>query len=143
MPTIYWFVVVSGVVALLYGVYASRSVLAADSGTARMQEISTAIQEGARAYLNRQYMAIGMVGLVVFGALWALLGIYVAFGFLIRPLLPGAAGYLAGPPRFTAAVGSIFQPPGETEGGARVLVAAGSEGLRVGKGGRSRGSPHH
>ena len=54
-----------GVVALVYGGITTRQVLAADAGTARMQEISAAVQEGARAYLNRQYLTIGMVGVVI------------------------------------------------------------------------------
>ena len=94
MPTAYWFAVASGVVALLYGVYASRSVLQADAGTERMQEISRAIQEGARAYLNRQYMTIALVGVVICVILTALLGIRVGIGFLIGAVLSGAAGYI-------------------------------------------------
>ena len=94
MPTAYWFAVASGVVALLYGVYASRSVLQADAGTERMQEISRAIQEGARAYLNRQYMTIALVGVVICVILTALLGVRVGIGFLIGAVLSGAAGYI-------------------------------------------------
>ena len=65
MDGIYWFAVGSGVVALLYGIYAIRSVLAASSGNERMQEIAGAIQDGARAYMNRQSMTIGIVGVVI------------------------------------------------------------------------------
>ena len=54
-----WFAIACGVVAILYGIYAIRSVVAADPGNERMQEIAGAIQEGAQAYLNRQYMTIG------------------------------------------------------------------------------------
>ena len=94
MPTVYWFVVASGVVALLYGVFAARSVLAADAGSERMQEISAAVQEGARAYLNRQYLAIALVGVVVFVILTLLLGFSVSIGFLIGAVLSGATGYI-------------------------------------------------
>ena len=87
-------IIVCGVLALLYGLVSSRQVLAADAGTARMQEISAAVQEGARAYLNRQYMTIGMVGVVVVIFLGLTLGIHVAIGFLIGSILSGAAGYI-------------------------------------------------
>ncbi|MFQ5783846.1 MAG: sodium-translocating pyrophosphatase [Alphaproteobacteria bacterium] len=94
MPTAYWFVVVSGVVALLYGVFAARNVLGASAGTERMQEIAGAVQEGARAYLNRQYMTIALVGAIIFVILTALLGLRVGIGFLIGAVLSGAAGYI-------------------------------------------------
>ncbi|MGH7041071.1 MAG: sodium-translocating pyrophosphatase [Acetobacteraceae bacterium] len=87
-------IIVCGVLALLYGLVSSRQVLAADAGTARMQEISAAVQEGARAYLNRQYTAIAMVGVVVVIFLGITLGIHVAIGFLIGSILSGAAGYI-------------------------------------------------
>ncbi|PWR19326.1 sodium-translocating pyrophosphatase [Zavarzinia aquatilis] len=83
-----------GVLALLYGVWAAKSVLSRDAGTVRMQEIATAIQEGARAYLNRQYRTIGIVGIVVVAGLWGLLGPFVAVGFVIGAVLSGAAGYV-------------------------------------------------
>jgi K(+)-stimulated pyrophosphate-energized sodium pump len=89
-----WFVVGCGVLALAYGVYASRSVLAASAGTERMQEISAAIQEGAKAYLNRQYRAIAMVGVVVCIIISVVLGIKVGIGFLIGAVLSGATGYI-------------------------------------------------
>ena len=94
MPSHYWFVVASGFVALGYSMYAVRSVLAASAGTARMQEISGAIREGARAYLNRQYRTIALVGAAVCVVLTVVLGVYVGIGFLIGAVLSGAAGYI-------------------------------------------------
>ncbi len=76
-------IIICGVLALVYGLVTARQVLAADAGTARMQEISAAVQEGARAYLNRQYTTIAMVGVVIVIFLGLTLGIHVAIGFLI------------------------------------------------------------
>ena len=83
-----------GVLALLYGVYAIKSVLAAPAGTDRMQEIAAAIQEGANAYLNRQYTAVAVAGVVIGVGLGFLLGLTVAIGFFIGAILSGAAGYI-------------------------------------------------
>ena len=94
MDGIYWFAVGGGVVALLYGIYAIRSVLATSTGNERMQDIAAAIQEGARAYLNRQYMTIGIVGVVIFVILLVLLGYRVGIGFAIGAILSAAAGYI-------------------------------------------------
>ena len=87
-----WYVIACGALALLYGVYASRSVLSASPGNARMQEIAQAVQIGASAYLNRQYRTIAMVGVVVFALLTWLLGRYVGIGFLIGAICSGLAG---------------------------------------------------
>jgi len=94
MDAIYWFALACGVVSLLYGIYAIRSVLSASAGNARMQEIAAAIQEGARAYLNRQYLAIGVVGVVIFIILTVLLGYKVGIGFAIGAILSAATGYI-------------------------------------------------
>ena len=94
MDGIYWFAVGCGIVALLYGIYAIRSVLAASAGNERMQEIAGAIQEGARAYLNRQYTTIGIVGVVIFVILLVLLGYKVGIGFAIGAILSALAGYI-------------------------------------------------
>jgi K(+)-stimulated pyrophosphate-energized sodium pump len=83
-----------GGAAVVYGGYTTRQVLACDPGNARMQEISAAVQEGARAYLNRQYLTIGIVGLVVLILLGVILGLHVAIGFLIGATLSGLAGYV-------------------------------------------------
>ena len=88
------FVIACGVIAVLYGIFASRSILAASAGTERMQEIAGAIQEGAKAYLDRQYRTIGLVGIVVAVILFFTLGSQAAIGFLIGAILSGAAGYV-------------------------------------------------
>ena len=87
-------IILCGLAALVYGLITSRQVLAADAGTTRMQEISAAVQEGARAYLNRQYTAIGIVGVVILILLGLILGIHTAIGFLIGAALSAAAGYI-------------------------------------------------
>jgi K(+)-stimulated pyrophosphate-energized sodium pump len=92
--TAYWVVLACGVLAVLYGIFASRSVLAAPTGNDRMREISAAVQEGAAAYLNRQYRAIGIVGVVIAALLLWQLGLTVAIGFVIGSVLSGAAGYI-------------------------------------------------
>ena len=83
-----------GVLALLYGGWAVRSVTSADAGSDRMREIAGAIQEGAAAYLNRQYLTIGIVGIVVDLILWLSLGTLVAVGFVIGAVLSAIAGYI-------------------------------------------------
>jgi K(+)-stimulated pyrophosphate-energized sodium pump len=88
------FAVVCGALALLYGIWAARSVLLASPGNPRMQEIAHAIQVGAAAYLNRQYRTIAIVGAVIIVILWIALGLKVAIGFLIGAVLSGATGYI-------------------------------------------------
>ena len=87
MSTVSMLIVACGVLALLYGAYAIRSVLAAPAGTERMQEIAAAVQEGANAYLNRQYTAIAVAGIAIGIILGLLEGTTVAIGFYRgRPL---------------------------------------------------------
>jgi len=93
METQLLIIIACGVLALLYGLWTGRSVLSLSAGNARMQEIAAAIQEGAKAYLNRQYTTIAMVGAVIFVLAFAVLGWQVALGFLIGATLSGAAGY--------------------------------------------------
>ena len=94
MSNVSMLIVGCGVIALLYGMYTIRSVLAAPAGTDRMQEIAAAIQEGASAYLNRQYTAIAIAGVVIGFILGLFLGWTAAIGFFIGAILSGAAGYI-------------------------------------------------
>ena len=88
------FVFVCVAVAIAYGIVAGRSVWTASAGSERMQEIAGAIQEGAGAYLNRQYTAIGIVGIVIALILYFLLGWQVAAAYVIGAVLSGATGYI-------------------------------------------------
>src|SRR6201747_178075 len=92
--TALWMIVLCGVLSIVYAARATPSVLKADAGNARMQEIAAAAREGAQAYLKRQYMTIGMVGIVIFALLYYFLGALVACGFLIGAVLSGAAGFI-------------------------------------------------
>ena len=94
MSSVFLLVILCGVLALLYGVYAIRSVLAAPAGTDRMQEIAAAIQEGAGAYLNRQYKTIAIAGVVIGILLGLTLGITAAIGYFIGAFLSGLTGYI-------------------------------------------------
>jgi K(+)-stimulated pyrophosphate-energized sodium pump len=94
MSNLIWLIIACGALSIVYGVWAIRSVMAADAGTARMQEIAGAIQEGAQAYLTRQYTTIAMVGAVIFVLLVFVLSVTSAFGFLIGAFLSGLAGFI-------------------------------------------------
>src|ERR1700683_5416542 len=92
--TALWLIVLCGVLSIVYAIWATVSVMKADAGNPRMQEIAAAVREGAQAYLRRQYATIGMVGVVIFALLAYFLGILVAVGFAIGAVLSGAAGFI-------------------------------------------------
>ena len=94
MTTVELFVIVCGVIAVLYGVISIRKVLSVDAGNERMQEIAQAIQEGARAYLNCQYTTVSIVGVVIGIVLALLLNWYVSLGYIIGAILSGVTGYI-------------------------------------------------
>jgi K(+)-stimulated pyrophosphate-energized sodium pump len=94
MSSTLWLIIGCGILSIVYAVWAIQSVMAADAGNARMQEIAGAIREGATAYLTRQYTTIAIVGAVVFVAAWLLLSGPAAIGFLIGAVLSGAAGFI-------------------------------------------------
>ncbi|MBO6539234.1 MAG: sodium-translocating pyrophosphatase [Rhizobiaceae bacterium] len=92
--TMLYVVIACGLLSVLYAIWATQSVLAADQGNARMQEIAGAIREGAQAYLSRQYTTIAIVGVIVFLLAWWLLSVTAAVGFLIGAVLSGVAGFI-------------------------------------------------
>ena len=94
MQVEYLVIIACGALALLYGLVTAKQVLAADAGNERMREIAAAVQEGAAAYLNRQYTTIGIVGAIILVVLLVTLGHLVAIGFLIGALLSALAGYI-------------------------------------------------
>ena len=87
-------VIGAGVLAVLYGIVQTISLMRASPGNARMQEIAAAIQEGAQAYLKRQYTAIAIVGVVILVIVAYLIGVYAAVGFAVGAILSGAAGFV-------------------------------------------------
>ena len=87
-------IIASGLLAILYGYIVAKQILSASPGNSKMQEIASAIQEGARAYLNRQYKTIAIVGIVILIIITFALGVWVGLGYFIGAFLSGAAGYV-------------------------------------------------
>ncbi|MGD1036934.1 MAG: sodium-translocating pyrophosphatase [Roseiarcus sp.] len=119
-------IILCGALSLVYGGYTVTKLMAADSGTARMQEISAAVREGAQAYLKRQYATIAGVGVVVFILLGLLLSWTVAIGFLIGAILSGSAGFIGMNVSVRANVRTAQAATQSLAGGLDVAYKAGS-----------------
>ncbi|MEQ1439498.1 sodium-translocating pyrophosphatase [Fontimonas sp. SYSU GA230001] len=89
-----WIAIACAILALVYGVVSVQWILAKPTGNDRMRQIAAAVQEGAAAYLKRQYMTIGIVGAVLFVVLFVAIDALTAIGFLIGAVLSGAAGFI-------------------------------------------------
>ncbi|MFA5751175.1 MAG: sodium-translocating pyrophosphatase [Candidatus Paceibacterota bacterium] len=88
------FAIISSLVTISYGLLLARSVLKKNAGNEKMKAIASAISEGAKAYLNRQYKTIGIISVILFFVLWFTLGINSALGFILGAFLSGLAGYI-------------------------------------------------
>ena len=89
-----YLIIAAGFLALLYGYIVGKQIMSASPGNSKMIEIASAIQEGARAYLNRQYKTITLVGIIILIIVTYFLGLWVGLGFLIGSFLSGLAGYI-------------------------------------------------
>jgi K(+)-stimulated pyrophosphate-energized sodium pump len=124
--TTLWLIVLCGVLALLYAIWATVNVMRADPGSARMQEIAAAIREGAQAYLRRQYTTIAVVGVVIFLIVGYLLGWLVAVGFAVGAILSGAAGFIGMNISVRANVRTAQAAIGSLAGGLELAFRAGA-----------------
>ena len=89
-----YIIIASGFLAILYGYIVGKQIISSSPGNSKMIEIASAIQEGARAYLNRQYKTITIVGIIILAIVTYALGIWVGVGFFIGSFLSGVAGYV-------------------------------------------------
>src|SRR5690349_21925522 len=124
--TALWLIVLCGALSIVYAIWAIRSVLAADAGSARMQEISAAVREGAQAYLKRQYTTIGGVGVIIFLLVGWLLGWLVALGFAIGAILSGATGFIGMNVSVRANVRTAQAAIGSLAGGLELAFKSGA-----------------
>src|SRR5215472_4606181 len=124
--TALWVIIACGALSILYGIWATQSVMSADAGSQKMQEISAAVREGAQAYLKRQYTTIGLVGVVIFVVLGFLLSWLVAIGFLIGAVLSGATGFIGMNVSVRANVRTAQAAIGSLAGGLELAFKAGA-----------------
>jgi K(+)-stimulated pyrophosphate-energized sodium pump len=124
--TALWAIIGCGLLAIVYGAWAIQSVLAADPGSQKMQEISAAVREGAQAYLKRQYATIGAVGVVIFLIVGFFLGWLVAVGFAIGALLSGATGFIGMNVSVRANVRTAQAAIGSLAGGLELAFRSGA-----------------
>jgi K(+)-stimulated pyrophosphate-energized sodium pump len=124
--TTLWLIILCGVLALVYAIWATFSVMQADPGSQRMQEIAAAVREGAQAYLRRQYATIGVVGIVIFVIVGYFLGWLVGIGFAIGAILSGAAGFIGMNVSVRANVRTAQAAIGSLAGGLELAFRAGA-----------------
>ena len=124
--TTLWLIVLCGVLALLYAIWATFSVMRADPGSAKMQEISAAVREGAQAYLRRQYTTIAIVGVVIFLIVGYFLGWLVGVGFAVGAILSGSAGFIGMNVSVRANVRTAQAAIGSLAGGLELAFRAGA-----------------
>jgi K(+)-stimulated pyrophosphate-energized sodium pump len=124
--TTLWLIVLCGALAIVYAIWATSSVLRADAGSARMQEISAAVREGAQAYLKRQYSTIAVVGIVIFLIVGYFLGWLVAIGFAVGAILSGSAGFIGMNVSVRANVRTAQAAIGSLAGGLEIAFRAGA-----------------
>jgi K(+)-stimulated pyrophosphate-energized sodium pump len=124
--TALWIIVLCGALAIVFAAWATQSVMSADAGSARMQEISAAVREGAQAYLKRQYTTIGIVGAVIFLLVGYFLGWLVAIGFLVGAVLSGLAGFIGMNVSVRANVRTAQAAIGSLAGGLDIAFKAGA-----------------
>ena len=87
-------IILAGLLAVAYSYILSKQIISSNTGNKKMQEIAEAIQIGAKAYLNRQYKTIALVGIIILIVITYALGVWVGLGYFIGALLSGAAGYI-------------------------------------------------
>jgi len=119
-------IVVCGLLAIVYGIWAIWSVMQANAGSQKMQEISAAVREGAQAYLKRQYTTIAGVGIVIFIVVGYFLGWLVAIGFAIGAVLSGAAGFIGMNVSVRANVRTAQAAIGSLAGGLELAFKSGA-----------------
>ena len=124
--TALWGIIACGVLAIIYAIRSTQSVLASDAGNQKMQQIAAAIREGAQAYLKRQYTTIGVVGIVIFLVVGYFLGWLVAIGFAIGAVLSGAAGFAGMNVSVRANVRTAQAAIGSLAGGLKLAFTAGA-----------------
>jgi K(+)-stimulated pyrophosphate-energized sodium pump len=124
--TALWVIIACGLLSIVYGVWATQSVMSADAGNQKMQEIAAAVREGAQAYLKRQYSTIALVGVVIFVVLGYFLGWLVAVGFAIGAILSGAAGFIGMNISVRANVRTAQAAIGSLAGGLNLAFKAGA-----------------
>ncbi len=124
--TALWIIVLCGALAIVYAIWATQSVMKADAGSAKMQEISAAVREGAQAYLKRQYTTIAIVGVVIFLIVGYFLGWLVGVGFAIGAILSGITGFIGMNVSVRANVRTAQAAIGSLAGGLELAFRAGA-----------------